>query len=551
MLKSLSNWVVSGFAVFWMLFIFIDYWQSHQVAYSLAFENFQFTKLTFGLFVLGGGFVFGLLWLKKHKKKLPIINGLGVILLSLLFILLVASSVLNLTNAQPKLGPPNYLSLLGHVIFVGISLFTLLITPAYCLGFFVTNQWKISLPKKELGIINIAIGIVGLVLLVFILGVFGILSPFILYPILILILGLFWKKSLTFFKNTFWTPIQLEKDLNLIGLISFFITVFFVAINFIQIVRPYPFGFDALSLYVNLPSLIYDYGALVRGYQPYNWSLWMALGYILFGKTEFVLALSFSGGLLSLFAFYHIARKWLNINYALLCVALFYSLPSINFQSYKDMKIDLGLLYITLCVVLLLINWVTQNFPGSPNQEKETETYAKPSSTGENTFFAFLKKHQLIILMGILSGFGLGVKFTMLFVLVSLLSIFWYVYNGKLAFIGAFCLGMASILILRIDDMSGARDYHLFADMLQWVLLSAGLILIGFTFFRNRAGFVNSLKVSVIYTFLMILVFLPWPIKNILESEKVNATTILFGAPTGPQLNLRTLEFNYEKAKNE
>lgn len=548
MLKSIYNWAIGGFAVFWMLFIFIDYWQSHQVAYTLAFEFFQFSKLTFGLLLVSGGAIFGILWAKKNKKKLPIINGLGMILLAFFFILMVSSSVLDQANAQPALGPSDYLSLLTRVFFVAASLFIFLILPAYCIGAFIMDQLKTPIRKAELGIISIALGIVSLVMLAFILGIFGALTPFILYPILALILGVFWKKALFFLKNTLWNSITLDKNLGIIGLISFFLTVFFVAINFVQIIRPYPFGFDALSIYVNLPSLIYDYGALVEGYQPYNWSLWMALGYILFGKTEFVLALSFSGGLLSLFVFYQIARKWLNINYALLCVLLFYSLPSINFQSYKDMKIDLGLLYITLCIVLLLINWVTQTFT-KKGELKSNEKPIEALSTQQNSFFSFLKKHELVILMGILSGFGLGMKFTMMFVLVSLLSAFWYAYNGKLAFMGAFCLGMAIILILKIDDMSGARDYHLFADTLQWILLLIGVVLIGLTFFRNRSGFFQSIKISVLYTFLMVMMFSPWPIKNAIESDKIDSRTILFGAPTGPQLNLRTLERNYEKTK--
>lgn len=549
MFKSIYDWAIGCFAVFWVFFIFIDYWQSHQVAYTQAFEYFQFAGLTFSLCLLGGAWIFGILWFKKKKKSLFIFNGLGVVLLSVLFILMTASSVLSQVDIQPATNVQGYMTLIARLIFVVFSLFVFLITPAYCIGNFITKNLQTPLLKKELNVLNIALGTVFIVIIVFILGIFGALSPFIIYPILLLVLGIFWKTTLNFLKNSLIKNINFDHNLNHIGLISFFITLFLVSINLIQIIRPYPFGFDALSLYVNLPSLIYDYGALVKGYQPYNWSLWMSLGYILFGKTEFVLVLSFSGGLLSLFVLYRIARRWLDINYALLCVLLFYSLPSINFQSYKDMKIDLGLLYITLCIVLLLINWLAQNFPSTPSLIKKKEELQDNLATTKQSYLSILRKHQLVILMGVLSGFGLGMKFTMLFVLISLVSVFWYAHSGKLAFIGVFCIGMASILILRIDDMSGARSYHLFADTLQWILLITGLVLTGITFFRNRKGMIESLKISVLYSVLVLLIFAPWPIKNIVESEKVNARTILFGAPTGPQLDLRQLESNYDKSK--
>ena len=48
---------------------------------------------------------------------------------------------------------------------------------------------------------------------------------------------------------------------------------------------------------------------------------------------------------------------------------------------------------------------------------------------------------------------------------------------------------------------------------------------------------------------ILVMIFLPWPIKNAMESDRLDSRTILFGAPTGPQLDLRTLEMNYEKVR--
>ena len=540
-LKSLYQKFILGFVLFWIVFLFLDYWKSHR-AYNLSFENFQHGGLSVLFLLLAGGLTLGILWLKKRKKALGFVNGLSIGFLSLLLIILTSSSVFNKMNAVPTLSADGTLVMITRVIFIQLAILLFIVTPAFNIGEWVRKSLKAKLLPREAPIINIAIGLVFLAFLVFLLGSLGLLHAWLFYPLLIGILGVFWRSSLKFIKSTLWTPLSINKELNAIGIISFFAILLFISLNFIQIVRPYPLGFDALSLYMNLPSLIFNQEALIEGYQPYNWSLIMSLGYILFKKAEFALALSFLGGVLSVLALFKLSRRWLNVNYSLLTALLFYSLPAVNFQSFKDMKIDLGLLFITLCIVMLFIEWLAQSIGSKPSKTIE--------KTDRSLNLSFFQEYNLIILMGILSGFALGIKFTAVFVLIAIVGGIWYAKAGKLAFLAAFCLGMFVILILKIDDISGLRAYHLGANILQWVLLGLGLTFTAITFIRNKKALFDCLKISTIYALFCILVFLPWPIKNFSETKSLNPQTLLFGEPPGARIGLQQFQQNYEQLKN-
>ncbi|MFK7936924.1 MAG: hypothetical protein AB8G22_25645 [Saprospiraceae bacterium] len=543
MLTKISKWATIIFAIFWLFFIALDYWATHAV-YSSAIGYFQFWGLLLLLLGLCGGLSF---WVSRNRNKATpsiLFSGIGIYLLfSSLAFIAVGAQTMQLDI--PLFTGGAYFSVWLNLTLLILGITLVLVLPAYSIGNFIIKKLNNQILDREETIVSIAVGLSVLTFLLFMIATFGGLQWFIILPVFLLPAIIFWRNSLAFLQLISVNRFAVSKEMNWLGASSLVWLLFFVVTSCLQLVRPYPFGFDALSLYMNLASLINDYQGLVAGFQPYNWSLLMSIGYTVFGMTEFALGISQLGVILSVFALYALSRRWLNVNHALLTSLLFYSLPTVIFQTYKDMKIDMGLLFISLTMMIVFVNWVAQvvkiegQIPSLANLAQ-----ANSASTEDNNS-SFLKKNNLIITLGILAGFAMGIKFTSLFLIFGILGGIWYVHSGKIGLITVFLLSFAILLIGRVDDMSGARKYHLGADTLQWILLIGGLILTAMLFVGKREQLLKSMRISVLFGSLLIISFIHWPVKNAVESEKISVKALLFGKRTGPGISPIEIQQNW------
>jgi len=490
--------------------------------------------LVIGIIVCWAG-----LGIRKLKEPLKIVNGLllyGIVLaiilgsIGIFYIKVLDRTELNFMRIASVSWRMIYNSGAAYLIILG----------AYSIGSTISRYTGRFFESKDQLLIDLAVGIMGLVFVLFFLGAFSLLKWWTVAPILLGFLLFNYKDSLGFLKATLIQPIHVSKDINLVGLIGFYMILVTISLNFAQNITPFPRGYDALSFYVNIPSLISDHSGLIEGYSPHNWSLFMSLGLVLFGEIETVLILSFIGGILSLFALFRLGRYWLNldINYLMLGMAMLYITPTIVHQSSKEQKIDLGLLFISLVIILIFAYWIKNRFSA---QGEEVEQTAKNPMLD-----------PYIVLMGLLSGFAFGTKFTTLFLFFGIISGIWFAYNGKLGYLGITLVSLFAILLARVDDMSGLRQYHLFADSLKWILLVAGLGLLAFAFVKNRQKMLQSIKLSIIYVCCFTLPFLPWVSKNYLETKQFTVDALLNGNNRlGPDLNLRDMHQNYQQWKKD
>ena len=528
LLKEVFALVWASIVLLFYLFYHLDYFE--------AIRYFQYYDMLGILSLLGGGIFFGIRKTKLTIGKFSLLNGMGITLLSSLLIILFFILQYSKTVFPNNLSIGMVFSFLGNALLISLGVVAIL-TVLYTLGnVFLEKCFSLSITSFDHKIISIAVGLVLLTLVLFFLGAGVLLQNYIVIPILLAIVAIFWKTSLGFLKGLFITPITFKQPLKWWGVFSFVLLTFWVIINFLQINRPIPFGYDALVLYMKLPTLIQDYQGLVQGNQPYNWSLFMSLGYVVFNKIEFVLALSFVGGVLSLFALYAIIKRWLGINESLVCLLLFYATPTINFQSYKDMKIDLGLLFIALTIVLLLIQLLYY---------KPTAITVKAAdSTGKKLFS---DQTAYLVLIGLLSGFAIGIKLTALFIIFSLLMSIWYKYTDLKGLIGLFFLILFAVFLIRLDDFSGLRQYHLGTNTLQWASLIIGISLIGRCFLKDKVAVGKAVKDSLIYLAFTGLIFLPWPIKNYSETKSLSINGLIYGKPTNPGINFNVLQQKWQE----
>lgn len=553
MLTRLTRIFSVAFSLIFAIVIFTDYWQNNP-KYSTALSYFRYVDLLGVLLIVGIGLTFGLLKFREKNKKINFVNGL-TIFGGLLFIDII-SITLFYGKINSTLTSVGLFTHLGQFILVVFCVFIIYLI-CRILGEMLTFIFPLKISQEDLPIIQTAIGIMAITFLLFVLGVFHLLKLFVIVPILLAFIFLFRKSARRIVKTTLIQPIKISNKLNFIGIFSFLFLSVFLVIDFAQILRPFPVGVDAINLYVNLPSLIYDHGTLISGNQPYNWSLFMSLGLLAFGRIDVVLSLSFLGGFLSLIALYRLSRRWLNINYSALVLLLFFSVPMINFLSYMDMKVDLGLLYFLLCTLIIFANWIfkseelnsSNSATDHPKRKKSKEKIPNYPSFLISTkdFFAnripsVFIENRLIVLMGLLAGFSLGIKLTALFFFLSLLTGIWYAKGGKFAFFGAFFFTIGMMFLLRLDEQPQLRQFHQNVSILQWLLIGLGIGLIFYLSLKQKELVLKLIRITTIFSFCFVLPMLPWFGKNILETKSFSVNDLLNGKKDTPSLDMDIME---------
>ncbi len=485
MIETIKKGFLYIFAAFWFVVILTEYWQNNP-DYENAFKYFQYSNLLVFFLLVGGLVSWGMSKFKKQSIKF--VNG-STIFIGLLILDVI--SVLFFYNKYPAITPsvPGLFMHLMHLVGVSLAIFSIYLV-ARVLGEMLIFIFPLKIAKSDLPLIQTVVGISVMTFLLFFLGIFGCLTTWIVTPLLLLIIVINLRSSIRIVQSTFFKPLELTKDLNVLGIFSFLFLGLFLIVDFVHLLRPFPTGSDSIRIYVNLPKLIGDYNALVAGHQPYNWSLFMSYGTVVFRRIDVTLGLSFLGGFLSLGALFQLSRKWLTVNQSALCLLLFGSLPMTNFLWYKDVKIDMGLLFVMLCILLLFYNWIIPPKEGKKKNPLVNKKRAKSKKsktpkivqipswlTNAKSFFSsriptILKEHRLLVLMGFLAGFAFGIKLTALFFLFALISVIWYKEAGFPAFLAAFFILFGILFLLKLDEQPQLRYFHNSVFILQWILPS-------------------------------------------------------------------------------
>lgn len=541
MTARLDKVLTIGFCLFWALLIFVDYWYYHP-SYATAIQYFQYLDTTLILSAFGG-FIFWLITKKRTFKVVEhLITGIGVYLIFIgTCAIIIWSHYFKIS--QEILGLVEGLVYLGKVSYILLACYIILIAN-YALGdLFLIGLFNINFKPSIARLVKLGIGITLFSLLFTILAFFDFLKFYTVLPLLLAFSVIRWKSIFTFVNTTLLKPLIEKETFTGIGFASFFVLLIFISLNFLSNVRPVPFGFDALAIYLNLPNLISQQDGLIEGYSPYYWSIFIATGQIIFNQLEIAIALSVGGGLLSLFAIYEISRKWLDENLSLFIVLIFYSLPLVNYQSFRDIKTDLGLLFILLTAFLVLLKWLSfyenQFFKKkhsmiTENRNAEIKNNSIPSEEIEKKGLLtaiFSTQEQLIVLLGLLSGMALGIKLTSLIFIFAVLGVFSFIKGRVVGFLTNFLFTIFVILIAELD--TSLRAYHFGVANLQWGVLLLGLSGLGYWGYTQQKNLTSLVKIVFIYLITLSLVYAPWPIKNYQETQKISIQTLIEGKPVG------------------
>jgi len=521
--KGVTLWITIAFAVIWAVLIGLDYGNKHP-RYYFSFQYFRYAGLYFSMFIIAGG-----TYLLKINNYLSsqYLKPRGIHVAGLLLLIFSLIIFFNRNFGETESSFSDLITFWSFAVF-NLIVLTLFVIILRSVGQLIRSRFlsRLLLPSFT---VETAIGVVTFTSLLFFTAAFGLLSV----TTVLLFLFLITVANITFLvnylKELLFTPISLDKT-NLMGWASFIFILFFLSVNFLSIHIPFPGGFDSRNVYVNISKLIAQNGSLVEGFKPYNWSLLMSVGFIMFDYVELALGLSFAAIVLASIGVYEFGSNVLKIdsNKTLFAIGLFIVTPAVVNQMFVEIKVDFGMLFIQLASLLVFFRW------SSVVNDKTSGHY------------------KLLVLLGLLCGFGMGIKLINMFLVFVLLAMIWWEEEHRYSLLGILLISLAILIFAGIDELSGLQVYHKSIRMTSLACGIIGLGLLVYGFVRDSDSSLHKMTCSVIMIFSLIIMYSPWIGKNYIETKSLSPKKLILGKSAGPDIgSFFIINKNYKDSQKE
>ena len=284
----------------------------------------------------------------------------------------------------------------------------------------------------------------------------------------------------------------------------------YLALNFLNVVRPFPIGWDDLGSYLNVPRLLASYGSFLPSLSQFRWEYLSSLGYILFGITPdsgwdvigatFAMQINWSSGLLGVLVSYAFGRLFFGRGFGFLTAIMYYCMPMVGHFSFADMKID-NAVYFSAALSLLCASIYLFGTPGLEGTQ---------SLKGDR---------RLLIVAGIMAGLGFGFKST---AILSILMVISLIASASLGVFGFVAITALSFLIMSAFGPLDFRAIGVRVSGVQWdqqiaqsILLVIALASFGMTYVRRKLHQIQVFGSSIGMLVLGIAIACaPWMIVN-------------------------------------
>ena len=520
------------FTVLWTAILFVDYLDKNEV-YLFSLKYFRYTYLL--LFFLSFSGVLSLYFKRigpfKKIRRVPL-NGLVVTLVVIVFL---CSTVLAFNHYwRGPLSWSNYAFMIGKALYTMTGGFVL-VSAAYVTGLQICK--KIDMLKKKTltsGLISISLGFSILTPGVMLLASLGLLNAIGVGIILLIPLIADYKSTLFFGKKCLWDSIKIPKNMTVWGGWIAGILTAYMSMNLLFTLAPFPLGFDSRNYYVNLSQLLAERESLVMGFQPYAWSLIQSIGLVLFQSIEITLFISTLGAILCIPAIYTLSTRFFRVSpdMAFAIVLLFLATPAVTNHLIVEFKIDLALLFVQISTLIMFFTW----FFKYRRRNKKAISIIKTDD------------YKAATLIGMLLGYSLSIKVLGVFLIFALiLGILWKV-GDELGAIGVGIGGVGLVLFLRLDELSGLRQYHEGVDFLSYVFIMIGLGLIIYAAYQNKDRSLITVKLGGTVLLTCFLWFSPWMIKNYTYSGSLSPRILLMGQNPTPPATVPGILRKYEQS---
>ena len=488
MLNYFSKVTILAFfsTIIFILYYFIFSW--HIESFSVYLIFLLFFLLIFWFYKISE------LFISKKSEKI-VFSPAKIILYFLLFLFCVCFAYFSFSSLNQS-----------FLLFWKIIYF--LIFPVFFF-FIIASFWKKItnfLPKIETFsentrfLLSLNLGFFSFVSTLAIFSFFSFYNIFLVFWILLFFFILSYKEAFWFIKIFFTKKIILQKkeflSFKIVSSEIFYLIAFFIiATWFILIVRPFPIGWDDLWVYMNLPNLLANSSATASLWEMYSWQLFTWVWYLLwepafaFFLNYFWYILSFITLNIAFFDIFKSKEKSFLFLPAILST-VFIGLPMSIFHSMKDMKLDQWLFFITTFIVFFLYNYLQKIF----KKEEISKIY--------------------LFIIWLLVGFAFSIKFTSLFLIISILSLLSFFYLGFFWFFGFLFIFFAVFTIWNLwQIMNIAINWNLYISVFAFVI---GITLIFIWIYKNK-NFKKYFSEVCIFLLWIFLSLLPWLSKNFIE----------------------------------
>ncbi len=357
--------------------------------------------------------------------------------------------------------------------------------------------------------VSIGLGMSVFIFVSSILGQMGLFSVGPLVALAVLIVAFSFPVGKKLINDLFWEPVVLSFGYNTISWFLFFVLALLLAMNIIDVARPFPIGWDDMGVYMNFPRQIASHQGLLPGYAGQAYMLITALGFTIAHSTTVALFFSWLGGVLAIYALYAFGKQFISSQAGLLMAAVMYSLPMVMHQSFADLKTDMGLFFFLIVAFLCLLLAI---------QERENKS----------------RFVRLLVLTGVFVGTALAIKITTAIALFPILAIVAWRLGGPWSGIATFALinSLYFYKFVTLPDIPATTRLSIASVSAVIALFALGIAV------WHKERLITCLKYLVIVGGASLFVFSPWLIKNVVEAGAFTVEAIMWGGPApAPRIN--------------
>ncbi len=226
-------------------------------------------------------------------------------------------------------------------------LVTLFLCNLLILGRWMLDAWLKLTEISSLARIGLSFGLGSLLLtaILWTLGIFSLLIQSIVIPLFFGIPLLLFPWTKKWLQEAYQTKIDYTFSFTSVHMWLTWLLISYLALNFLNVIRPFPIGWDDLGSYLNTPRLLASYGHFISNLSRFQWEYLTSLGFTLFGYDSFVgstfaMQVNWAAGLLATLSVYIMTRSFFGVGSGLLATILYTFLPVVGHFSFADMKID-------------------------------------------------------------------------------------------------------------------------------------------------------------------------------------------------------------------
>jgi hypothetical protein len=302
-----------------------------------------------------------------------------------------------------------------------------------------------------------------------------------------------------------------------LSLVLGWLLISYLAINFLEVVRPFPIGWDDLGSYLNRPRLMVSYGTFIFSMSPFDWSYLTSLGFLLFGYnapfgSTASMMINWSAGLLAVMAVYAFAKQFLGTRAGVLSALLYYALPLVGHFSFADMKIDNAIFFFCSVATLTLL----LAFRKAESEEHAHHVIAHDAP-------------MLLLLTGLFLGFAFATKNTAAMSLFALGAVMLGMAVHPAAFVGGIFFAFSAFSVLGVFSIhnilhriTGITPGPTTAMIFTLLCAGAGLLCFAYALMKRQMP-LRPLLMKVLLPFVagVFIAVFPWIEHNSIESGSI------------------------------